>query len=81
MDSVDQSWFHIMTPYLKSYIINIDKEDQKRINAITPYFELYKVQDIMHLVKQHLDKIRISDQIQHLGNIYNINNINQKILK
>ena len=73
MDSVDKRWFDTLTPYLKFYIANMDTEDQQRIHTITPYFELYKVQDIIHLVKQHLDKIRISEQIQHLGNIYNIN--------
>jgi len=70
---MDENWFKTLIPYLEYYNTNIQNEDQQRIEAITPYFEHYHVQDIIHLVKEYLFKLRIRNQIKHLGQIYNIN--------
>lgn len=71
---MDHNWVKPLFSYLEYYISNIQNEDQQRINAITPYCEHYKLQDVMHLLQNHLLEIRIYDQIHHLGQINNIKN-------
>lgn len=73
---MDPGWLITLKPYLAHYVLHMHIEDQQRIEAITPYFEHYKIQDIIQLVKNHLLEIRICQQIKHLNQIHYTNNCN-----
>ena len=72
MNTINQNWLSTLTPYMGYYVHDTYNEDIQRLEAITPYFEHYKVQDLLPLVKDHLLKIRIRRQIQHLSDNYDM---------